>query len=137
MGERAIIAETLSDGRIKYEYDHHGAVSASSEENPFRGPFTSSESPEKISEKYPSNEEFQIADSLETFIENNICSGQSMIKALWIDGRCYNFVREKLVLVECRTKEEFNDFSEEFKTEWGNIDDDALQNTDRNFIDLR
>lgn len=132
MGHRALVAETKEDGKVEYEYHPHGALSAYGG-NPFRGPFGPEEI-EKIPEKHFKYDEVETAEDLEDFILNVLYDWGGGIERVWINGKCYDYTHKKPVLIECRTTDES---AEDMMTEYGTIDDDFLENTDREVIDLR
>lgn len=100
-----------------------------------KGPFGPEEK-EKIPEKHLKyEEEREKAESLEDFILNKLyVDYDGLIERVWVDGKCFDYILKKPILIECRTKDES---VEDVMTEYGTIDEDFLENTDREVIDLR
>ena len=110
MGDRALVGETIKDGKIRVYYSHWGALNA------WEGDL---EVPEE------EDEERYVLDNAEEFGKH---IDYLHIEAIWLDGRCYYpfwiFPSDKInvhkwktegegILIECTTNEEFNRTSDE------------------------
>lgn len=140
----ALIAEER-DGKIFYEYRGMGASGfidySDADELRAGGMFSSQREEQEVPEKYPEGD-LEEAESLESFVRETVfgeyVSGNRIqLGAVWINGKGYKPVKGSPrvgVLVEV---ENTFQYEEDYNSEFGEIDEEKLQNLDREVIDFR
>lgn len=140
----ALIAEERN-GKIFYEYKKFGAsgVADYTDGSGLRtgGVFASQRDPKEIPEKHPEGD-LEEKGSLESFIRDKVFGEyvrDNMVRlgAVWINGKAYKPVKGSPrvgVLVEV---ENTFQYEEDYTSEFGEIDQEKIQNLDREVLDFR